>query len=102
MITKELSEAESELKYDFYGRFALQNCKVDQYKLKKDHWETSLLNGDKKRKMFSELLEDDASSQPLTKKKKPNSTPGDSVESLSSKLKRVLTTNQSSFLNLKT
>lgn len=72
-ITKELCDAEADLKYDFYGRFALQNCKVDQFKLKKDHWENALLNRDKKRKMFSEII-NDTSEQPLTKKKKLSHT----------------------------
>ena len=84
MITKELAEDEAELKYDFYGRFALQNCKVDQYKLKTEHWKESLLQGDKKRKLFSELL-DDSGDQPLTKKKKTShATDPDSQKSTGS------------------
>ena len=69
MITKELSESYDELKYDFYGRFALQNCKVEQYKLQRDHWENSLQNRDKKRKMFNDILSDKSDEPPRKKKK---------------------------------
>ena len=58
IITKTLSESEKELKKDYFGKFAIINCKVDQYLLKSDVWKSTTESQDRKRKMFEDIFND--------------------------------------------
>mmetsp|Transcript_14245 Transcript_14245/g.56067 ORF Transcript_14245/g.56067 Transcript_14245/m.56067 type:complete len:801 (+) Transcript_14245:57-2459(+) len=57
-ITKELAPAVKELKRDYFGRFAVQNCKVEQYLARAGSWKESVTGAEKKRRMFDDILND--------------------------------------------
>lgn len=58
-ITRKLAEHEKELKKDYFGKFAIINCKVDQYLIKADVWKAAAQSQDRKRKLFEDILNDD-------------------------------------------
>ena len=51
---------EDTLKDNYFGRLVLRNCKIDYFKRKQDGWAESLDANDRKRKMFAEFLDPDA------------------------------------------
>ena len=56
MITKELLKHERELNTSFYGKHVLKNCRVEQYKKKRDVWRSKEQQNEKTRERFSDIL----------------------------------------------
>ncbi len=59
VILKELSQVENDLMKTSHGKFVLKNCKMNQYKQRQEQWQEKEASVEKKRKMFSEILDDD-------------------------------------------
>lgn len=53
-----MAPAVKELKRDYFGRFAVQNCKVEQYLDRAGSWKESVTGAEKKRRMFDDILND--------------------------------------------
>ncbi|ORZ16727.1 armadillo-type protein [Lobosporangium transversale] len=57
-IATELLEHELELSQSFHGKFILRNCKIDQFKRKKEEWLEREKGIERKRDMFKDILGD--------------------------------------------
>lgn len=55
-IAEELVEHEKELAPSFHGRFILRNCRIDQFKRRREDWIAKEEGARKKMKLFSEIL----------------------------------------------
>ncbi|KAF9200721.1 Nucleolar protein 9, partial [Haplosporangium sp. Z 27] len=57
-IATELLEHEQELSQSFHGKFILRNCKIDQFKRKKEEWVEREKGIERKKDMFKDILGD--------------------------------------------
>lgn len=57
-IAQELLEHEHALSQSYYGKFILRNCKIDQFKRKKEEWVEREKGIERKKDMFKEILGD--------------------------------------------
>ncbi|KAI1321356.1 Nucleolar protein 9 [Mortierella claussenii] len=57
-IATELSEHEQALSQSFHGKFILRNCKIDQFKRKKEEWVEREKGIERKKDMFKDILGD--------------------------------------------
>lgn len=64
MITANLAAAQDDLRNNYFGRFALNNCNVRQYKSRSDAWREQISASDRKRKLFDDLFAEDTMAQP--------------------------------------
>eukprot|EP00741_Cyanophora_paradoxa_P020090 tig00021234_g19391.t1 len=67
-IVEELAKEEEKLASNTYGRHTIKACKVQHYKRKADEWETEETGNEAKRRVFADLLGDEA---PAPKAPKP-------------------------------
>lgn len=69
-IAEELAEDFENLSKDFYGRFAVRNCRVEAFRRGKEGWQATESQADKKRKAFMEIFDKDQAvpSAPLPKR----------------------------------
>eukprot|EP01104_Vermistella_antarctica_P016077 TRINITY_DN540_c0_g1_i1.p1 TRINITY_DN540_c0_g1~~TRINITY_DN540_c0_g1_i1.p1 ORF type:complete len:916 (+),score=325.10 TRINITY_DN540_c0_g1_i1:85-2832(+) len=66
----ELSKSLEKLRGSTYGRFVIKNCKLERYAQKKDAWASGEEGAQKKREMFSDILDDSGEAGGGGKKKK--------------------------------
>jgi len=66
----ELSNHQIELAQDYFGRFVLKNCKVEQYKKKKDAWLYNEIQNEKKQQLFDDFLPQKSSQEHSEKRGK--------------------------------
>ncbi|KAF9921745.1 Nucleolar protein 9 [Linnemannia zychae] len=57
-IAAELLEHEHELSQNFHGKFILRNCKIDQFKRKREEWVEREKGIERKKDMFKDILGD--------------------------------------------
>jgi nucleolar protein 9 len=57
-IAQELLEHEHALSQSYYGKFILRNCKIDQFKRKKEEWVEREKGIERKKDMFRDILGD--------------------------------------------
>ncbi|KAF9414504.1 Nucleolar protein 9 [Podila epigama] len=57
-IASELLEHEQALSHSFHGKFILRNCKIDQFKRKKEEWVQREKGIERKKDMFKDILGD--------------------------------------------
>jgi len=57
-IAAELLDHEHSLSQSLYGRFILRNCKIDNFKRKREEWMERERGAQRKKEMFKDVLED--------------------------------------------
>ncbi|KAG0254284.1 Nucleolar protein 9 [Mortierella polycephala] len=75
-IAAELLEHEQALSQSFYGKFILRNCKIDQFKRKKEEWVEREKGIERKKDMFKDILGDAVLATAHGKQKAANDTTG--------------------------
>ncbi|KAF9302125.1 Nucleolar protein 9 [Mortierella antarctica] len=72
-IATELLEHEQALSHSFHGKFILRNCKIDQFKRKKEEWVEREKGIERKKDMFKDILGDAVLATAHGKQKAENS-----------------------------
>ncbi|KAG0379871.1 Nucleolar protein 9 [Mortierella sp. AD032] len=75
-IAAELLEHEQELSQNFHGKFILRNCKIDQFKRKREEWVEREKGIERKKDMFKDILGDAVLATAHGKQKAMNDTTG--------------------------
>ncbi|KAG0294588.1 Nucleolar protein 9 [Dissophora globulifera] len=75
-IAQELLEHEHALSQSFHGKFILRNCKIDQFKRKKEEWVEREKGIERKKDMFKDILGDAVLATAQGKQKAANDTTG--------------------------
>ncbi|KAG0212562.1 Nucleolar protein 9 [Mortierella sp. NVP41] len=76
-IAAELLEHEQELSNNFHGKFILRNCKIDQFKRKREEWVEREKGIERKKDMFKDILGDAVLATAQGKQKALNDTTSD-------------------------
>ncbi|KNC78971.1 hypothetical protein SARC_08617 [Sphaeroforma arctica JP610] len=63
VLAAELIKSEVALKKDFYGRVIWRNCRLDHFKRKRDAWVSKVIANERKKGMFSDILDDDTAKE---------------------------------------
>ncbi|KAF9142034.1 Nucleolar protein 9 [Mortierella sp. GBA39] len=75
-IAAELLAHEQELSQNFHGKFILRNCKIDQFKRKREEWVEREKGIERKKDMFMDILGDAVLATAHGKQKAMNDTTG--------------------------
>ncbi|KAF8927431.1 Nucleolar protein 9 [Dissophora ornata] len=78
-IATELLEHEHALSQSFHGKFILRNCKIDQFKRKKEEWVEREKGIERKKDMFKDILGDAVLATAHGKQKAANDTTGNAA-----------------------